>query len=184
MIAELPLEHPAARDVVVELPAQVRVPFEPDVARGSDADLANLRELVRREHRRGFGSRGRDLPAQARLALDGIPYRRVFAHGLHQPGDHRAEAHAQLDRRRVRAFEDVVEKARGHDPLGVAEHVQQRPDLERVEEERRRVGLAQLPGVTLGRELEGLRRKGEVVEVGGPAHRGRNALDRGRGHAC
>jgi hypothetical protein len=58
-----------------------------------------------------------------------------------------------------------VEKAGRHDTLGVAEHVKERADLERVKEERRRVGLPELTRVTLGRELEGLGCDGEVLEV-------------------
>jgi hypothetical protein len=93
------------------------------------------------------------------LRTTGFLERRVLAHRLDQAGDDRAEAHAQLDGRRVGALEDVVQKPRRHDVLGIAEHVQQRPDLERVEEKRRSVRLSELAGVALGGELECRRRR-------------------------
>jgi hypothetical protein len=158
MIAELALEHPAARRVVVEPPAQRRVPREVRVPGSANPDLTNLRELVGCEDRCRLRARGGDLRAEPRLALHRILEGRVLAHRLDQPGDVRAEAHAQLDGPSVGALEDVVQKPGRHDVLGIAEHVQQRPDLERVQEKRRSVRLTKLTGVTLGRELEGRRR--------------------------
>jgi hypothetical protein len=60
--------------------------------------------------------------------------------------------------------------------------MQKRADLERVKEERRRIGFAELTGVTLGRELECLRRKRQVIQVGGSADCCGGAPDHGRGH--
>ena len=169
MIAELALEHPAACGVVVEPPAQIRVTREVGVPGGADPNLADLRELVGREDRRRFRPRGGHLPAEPRLALHRVLERRILAHRLDQAGDERAEAHAQLDGGRVGALEDVVQKPRRHDVLGIAEHVQEGADLERMEEERRSVRLTKLTGVTLGRKFVCRRRGREPSEVRGRA---------------
>ena len=148
------LEQREAGPVVVELVGRLRPHRRRPVARERHPQLAHLGDLVGRVDGERVAARVHHRRAQPRLALRVGAAARRLRHRADERGDAGSEALLELERRRVRVLEAVMEHPGGDHVVGVAAAAQELRDLERVQDEGGVVGLPPLAVVVLGRELE------------------------------
>jgi hypothetical protein len=132
------------------------------IAQRLGAQLAGLGDLVGGEDRHRLRAVAGDLLAQRGLALGVVGDRRVVAEDLDEVGDPVAEALADVLGRGVGVLDEVVQQAGGDDLVVEAPVAQEHGDLQRVQDERREVGVAALPAVQVLRVRVGLARQREV----------------------
>ena len=145
------------------------------LARAADElepQLARLRDLVGGVDRRGLRVGAGDDVAQARLASGVVAASRRLGDRAHERGDALPEALLEVVEVGIGVLEHVVQHARGDDLVGVVAPAQQLRDLQRVQDERRPIGVAALARVVLGGELQRATRdrqlRDEARELGLP----------------
>lgn len=148
-VAKSFLEHAEAMPKVDEPPRSRQRSFDSLVASGCGRDrrteLANLRDLVRREDHQRLGAGGRGLLAERSLALCVPGDHLVLADSAYELRDRKTKARSELGDADVRLLQDIVKDPGSYHTVQGTSPVQQPSHLARVLDERGAIAAAALP---------------------------------------